>query len=161
MEHVIWDIISLSLLPMFAYPWLRFLYSGDKFWIVFATGMIISELATKGIKQLTKTFGQPFLRPKGARGCNIFCSDGLVEGRPGFVSGHCSSTSFFFTFLFLHTRNPQMLVIGSIAIILMSLARFNKKCHNVFQIVSGNMFGMSTAILWYNVFHSYIVSSRI
>lgn len=150
--HIFWDIVSMSLMVFYAYPWIKFVtnhYSHD--YLFMGVGMVFCEISTKLVKKISHPWGPLFLRPKGARNCNILCNDGDRSGMPGFVSGHCSSIAFFFTYLWLMTKTNknQVLVLGVVCTLLTCYARHVKKCHNLFQIISGLIFGSSFAYIWF------------
>lgn len=144
---MVWDIISMSIIALYIYPWLRL--ANDKRYLAMAIGMIVAQLSTKVIKYATAPLGGPFLRPQGARNCGILCQDGNVSGKPGFVSGHMTDAAFFFTYLWLINPQPNLIVLWICGVFIFAMARYKKKCHNIFQIVSGTIYGTLFAIIWF------------
>ena len=95
-------------------------------------------------------------RPKGAFNCDIFNKDGIQEGKPGYPSGHMSSTSFFvsfFIFIILFKTKLdikyKIILISLLIFYLFMIAnsRYQKKCHSIKQIIGGSIFGFVMFIL--------------
>ena len=54
------------------------------------------------IKYISRKYDYEFLkRPMGAMNCDMFSKNGLVEGKPGFPSGHVTSTVSLFVGIYL------------------------------------------------------------
>lgn len=157
--HVVWDIVSMSLMVFYAYPWIKYVMNHHQPKFLFmGIGMVLCEISTKLIKKISHPWGAPFARPKGARNCNILCNDGDRSGMPGFVSGHCSAIAFFFTYLWLISNTDHknnVLVIGVVCAGLTSYARHVKRCHNLLQIVSGIVFGAVFAYVWWFILRTH------
>jgi membrane-associated phospholipid phosphatase len=98
------------------------------------------------IKRLTRSSKWKCLkRPDGAKDCNISNGGGVVEGRPGFPSGHCATSAAFWTcVLFLVPLQLRFatLIVGSLATAAMMWARMKKRCHTFFQSISGVLLGV-------------------
>tara|TARA_Y200000002_G_C22615965_1_gene636004 strand:- start:306 stop:782 length:477 start_codon:yes stop_codon:yes gene_type:complete len=97
-------------------------------------------------------------RPDGAFNCGLTNLGGDVSGQCGFPSGHVITTSYYFYLLFLENRfkskkykkfNYLFLILIQIPIFLVSYGRLMKKCHNLFQVSGGYIFGMFLAFLFY------------
>ena len=101
--------------------------------------ILIGSCIEKLVKKLTK--GINFLkRPKDATDCNCINTGGLVENNPGFPSGHVTVTSIFMHYLWF-TSNDTNYINYLLPIIIMSIARIGKKCHNVYQVLGGYLLG--------------------
>jgi membrane-associated phospholipid phosphatase len=152
----VWDLISIAAVGFYVYPFLRYLDTQDARYISFAIGVFVLTASGKGIKALTSDLGILFKRPKGALNCDTFCKNGDVSGRNGFPSGHVATTSFFFAILWMmetdQRRKQYISIVSALAILLMMLARTQKKCHNWFQSVAGLAYGIVFAMVWHYLF---------
>ncbi len=102
------------------------------------------------IEHLIKDFTQNFIfinilkRPDGAFDCGLYNDGGLIDHKSGFPSGHMAVTSFFtHLYYFKYSQNicwKSYFLHNSINL-LMAFARYYKKCHNLFQIICGYLFG--------------------
>jgi membrane-associated phospholipid phosphatase len=73
-------------------------------WLVVFVGAIVTDFSTKLLKLFTSglfPYVQIFRRPQGAANCDAFVSNGLVEGKPGFPSGHSAQAGFLAVVLFM------------------------------------------------------------
>ena len=100
-------------------------------------------------------------RPVGAKGCDLFSLGPDVSGKPGFPSGHMSSTSFVCVYNIIlllksnYVKNlfkPNylryiLIFVNVLLIFLMGWARHFKKCHNIIQILGGIVLGGGLASL--------------
>lgn len=157
------DYVSAFNLALISYPFLQFTLTGDFFFVVFSFSIIVCHLVTAGLKRLTASYvAHPaFLRPLHARNCDIMCRNGLVGGKPGFPSGHMSSTALFCTLIILYkyrvtgSTKFELMVLGAVAFaftMLTALARFYKGCHNIIQIGCGTVLGV---VLGFTAFEAY------
>ena len=146
----IYDLISLSviLLNIFSF-YMIFFYDLD-----FLLGTKSVLFGQYFIKNLTKNINISILhRPIGAYNCNLYNTDGNVEGHPGFPSGHMASTSFMTNLLYLKYSNHKNLTnyfLYNCFNIFICISRYQKNCHNLFQIIGGYIFGFIIAYLFYN-----------
>jgi membrane-associated phospholipid phosphatase len=139
------EAISLSLNAIIISPFVLYFYTKDSRWLYISlfsfTNIQIHDL----IKLASLKYDYEFLkRPNGAMNCDIFSRDGLVEGKPGFPSGHVTSTVSLFTgvaLLFPEYRN-YAIIGGTIYTLLMAISRINKKCHTPLQTVAGASLGL-------------------
>jgi membrane-associated phospholipid phosphatase len=140
----IYDVISLMIIVFMIY----IVYSRDIFFIV---GMFVSLFLHYVIKKLTKDlYPNIFLRPSGACNCNSLNSGGIVDDKPGFPSGHMTTTSFFLNYLFFSQkyRSPLIFLKYNFFNLFMGYSRFKKKCHNLPQIIAGYILGLSGAFVF-------------
>jgi membrane-associated phospholipid phosphatase len=150
------DIISMSVIVFYGYPLLRYLESFNTKYAWFFIGLVVCSIFTLVIKLMTSTLGEVFGRPFDARNCDLFCKNGAVGGRPGFPSSHMAITTFFFTMLYFMTpplarvtfKKYMIIIIGVIYSITMAVSRYEKKCHNITQILGGTIFGLLFALFW-------------
>lgn len=149
------DYISVSNLCIVAYPFIDYLLTGSSMSAVLAIAITICHIVTVALKFITsKYFVHPmFLRPAHARNCDYMCRNGLVGGKPGFPSGHMSSTLAFFTVILLYKfhygsrsiRSNDVITVACIAgaySLVMGYARHLKGCHTMTQIVVGSVLGI-------------------
>ena len=146
-----WDIVSISLVALFLYPYLRYVESTDPRWIWMGVGLTLADLMTKIFKQFTFPLGGQFLRPSNGTNCDIFCRAGPAGLRPGFPSGHMTVTTFFFVYMWLKYKSTYIAVFGLFMILLMAMARLQKQCHNELQVLGGALWGAIAAVAWFNL----------
>lgn len=142
------EIISQSLMLIIGAPYLLLLITFDTRWlqvIIYSTIAIVIHDIIKGLSIGSKL---EFLkRPLGANNCDICSKNGDQSGKPGFPSGHLTSTVSFFTSIYLLFPEYRMgsLLIGSIYTVLMAWSRINKKCHTLLQTVAGTVLGFGVS----------------
>ena len=61
----------------------------------YITGLLLSVVISQMLKLVFYPLFPEAKRPKGACGCDFLSSKGLVEGNPGFPSGHMTITAYF------------------------------------------------------------------
>ena len=144
------EIISQSLMLIIGSPYFLLLITFDIRWlqvIIFSTvAIFIHDI----IKKLSIGSKLEFLkRPLGANNCDICSKNGDQSGKPGFPSGHLTSTVSFFTSVYLLFPEFQKgsLLVGIIYTLLMAWSRINKKCHTLLQTVAGTVLGFSVSVL--------------
>ena len=132
--------------------------------VIFTEKYLLGYFSSIFLAQLLKYILFPFFdfakRPQGACGCDYNSQKGDLSGRPGFPSGHMSTTAYFVVYNLLILKNTQfikysfnryiftfsnLLLLGS-----MAWARYYKKCHNIIQIVSGTILGSCLALFFYS-----------
>jgi len=136
---MIWDWISISAGGMYAVPVLLYFMTYDPQQLLGFLGLV----ATLGIGEFIKHYiiGTASPRPKGATDCNLWCTDGNQEGRPGMPSGHSSQVAFFASFYYSQTKNPWIRVILVGYALIVMYARYAKHCHTIPQIATGALLG--------------------
>ena len=142
-HHVVWDIISLAVIPIFLLPYGLAIVKKDRAYAVIAVGTIICEIIVKLTRKLPVVHPVQ-LRPSGAKNCSILNRGGSYEGRIGMPSGHVLLTSYVLVSLFLLSKpdeEPYFAVAATVGIIFMSMSRVIRTCHNVPQVIAGAMMG--------------------
>jgi membrane-associated phospholipid phosphatase len=145
---VIWDFISLLIIAIAAYPFIRYIETLECTYLIIVAGVVFCQVFIKLTRQLHSLKIYKFMiRPKGACNCNIMNSGGSYENRIGMPSGHMLMTTYVIVSLIL--LNPTILTIslGSIVIILMGCSRYYKLCHTVPQVVVGITVGIIFAYI--------------
>ena len=134
------DLISLSVILLYAVPWIRYAMTSDKMELRPFWGMIATIILNESLKHGLIRGASP--RPAGAANCNLWVNDGAQGGRPGMPSGHSAQVSFF-TGYYLQVL-PSSLWRSSALILyalLVMVSRWSKSCHTPFQIISGSALG--------------------
>jgi len=133
------DLISMSAALLYAVPVIGYVLSGNFIHVKAFIGLF----ATMGIGEFIKYYiiGDASPRPKGAYDCNLWCNDGLQEGKPGMPSGHSSQVTFFASFYYEQTNNIWIRagLIGYALLVMIS--RYLKRCHTLPQIATGALWG--------------------
>lgn len=126
-------------------------------------GLIFALLSPQLIKNIIKLINPDSLiwyRPCGAKGCDFQSMKGYAAPfTSGFPSGHMTLTSYvmIFNILILIKKKVKynklllsILILNLLLILIMSWARYYKKCHNIFQIVGGIFFGSVISLITFN-----------
>jgi len=130
---IIYDFISLS-------PILFFIYSIFNKEYKLVIGMSLLTIIQLFIKNFTRHFyKQIFLRPNDACNCNSFNTGGFVGLEPGFPSGHVTLTSFFVNYMYFKKYPNDFFALSFLNFIpiIIGISRYEKKCHNIYQIFAG------------------------
>ncbi len=152
------EVISLSLNGIIVSPFFMYIYTKDKRWLHISIYSFINIQIHNIIKKISTKFDYEFLkRPIGARNCDIFSRNGLVEGKPGFPSGHVTSTVSLFVGLALLFPEYRIHAItsGIVYSVLMAISRINKKCHTITQTVAGAGLGIVGTIILNKIHLTY------
>jgi hypothetical protein len=149
------EIISQSLSIVVTLPFIMWITTKDIKWFY----VILLSYIPLQIHSITKLYSRnlsyEFLkRPPGAANCDMFSRNGNQEGKPGFPSGHMTSTVAFITSVYLLFPEYRYLCInfGIIFSGLMALSRVNKKCHTPLQTYAGTVLGMIVPYLLHKMF---------
>lgn len=141
----IYDIISLFT----HFILVDVVYKGISGNIIYPIALILSLSIERILKLLTTDSSfLPFKRPDGACNCNLFNDGGIVDKNSGFPSGHVASTSVYMTLLYFNNNDKftvKSFLLYHIPTLLMGIARYMKKCHNVLQITFGAIVGYLVA----------------
>ena len=146
------NAVSLTLLIPIPLTISLLLYTKD---IVYLCIGIACLLIGAYIERIKPLFDSP--RPEGASDCSALCDGGLVEGKPGFPSGHVATVTLFVLLMGAYTQSYYWLV-GLLWIAAMGWSRYEKRCHSVEQIVGGVLtgtVGSAIAYMAYWLFNSY------
>lgn len=139
MINSIFDLISLAF-PTIIYIISLYEFIKNKPNLLY--GILITSFFEKIFKYYTKNINI-FKRPLGANNCDIFNSNGNVENKPGFPSGHVAVTSFFMNYLFFKYNSCfSFYFLYCFPIYIMAISRYYKKCHNIEQIIGGYLLGL-------------------
>lgn len=144
-SRVLWNIISIAA-PFIAVglPIIGYLYSHNIQHIYALAGSISTTLLTETLKY--KLFYNN-TRPKGANGCNLFCTDGDQSGKPGMPSNHSSTSAFIATYYSRYMDSPVVSMILFTYYIFVAVARYQKRCHSIEQIFTGGLLGTLIGML--------------
>jgi membrane-associated phospholipid phosphatase len=152
MDQSLANAISLTLLLTYIIPMSLLLYTQDVTYLFIGISCFLIGTYIERIKPL---FDSP--RPEGAMDCNAFCSGGLVEGQPGFPSGHVATVTLFVLLMGAYTQSYYWL-LGIIWIGFVGWSRYEKRCHSVEQIGGGVLtgaVGAAVAYMAYWVFKTF------
>jgi len=138
------DTISISLL-------LLNIYILVTLQIELISANILAIIIHKYIKHYTiGIYPSIFKRPDDACDCSMFNCGGYYGDKSGFPSGHMTSTSLYMNGLLFKSNKPLTVynfILYNIPCILMAIARYEKKCHNIIQIIVGYLFGLSVSYI--------------
>lgn len=138
--------VSKSFLLIFIIPFLLGFDNVYYWW--FLGGVLIFDVLIGVIKYSLDKNKLIFQRPHGAFACNVLCLPSNDEGKPGFPSGHVASTTMMMVILIRYFQSSVFTLLASTYISLMALSRYNKKCHNLTQIIWGMLFGLVGATVF-------------
>ena len=109
-------------------------------------------------------------RPEGAYNTDYLSRNGKVEpSTPGFPSGHMTTITIFSVFMILvkwrfqhsffnfFNENTRYCSVHIFLIIITAFARYIKKCHNMFQIVAGFIFGTFMSVIFYFLMKLFLI----
>lgn len=98
--------------------------------------LVAADLVTKVLKWLTR--GMPYFnRPSETARCDMLSCKAGSGPRPGFPSGHMSTTAYFAL-----SSTPSLSQLEQVALVLlMGAARMRKGCHDLLQVVVGTLVG--------------------
>jgi len=140
---------------------------------LFTMGMLGTDQLTHILKRLPypKSLQSITSRPIGAKNTDILSRNGVARcNTPGFPSGHVATVTFFAVYrlirlykigkyksigLFLSENRIQTLFFIGI-ILVMGFVRYYKRCHNIYQIVGGFIFGTICATVFEKIFSNLI-----
>ena len=173
MKPYIENIVSVLPLFFILTPFIKLFYNivfsiSIKKLLLYISGIIVTTTSIQMFKQLPyPSFLYKFtMRPEGASGCDYLSSKGLCRyNTPGMPSGHMGTTAFFsiYNYLYitqhylpqsLHYKLPRITLFTLFTLftgllIIMGWARYKKKCHNIWQIVIGSIYGGFMGYIFY------------
>jgi membrane-associated phospholipid phosphatase len=141
---IIYDFISLS-------PILFYIYSLFNREYKLISGMTILTIVQIFIKKFTKGFYEKiFLRPEEACNCSSFNNGGFVGLEPGFPSGHVTLTTFFVNYMYFkkYPNDNFALAFLNFIPLIIGISRYEKKCHNIYQIFAGYILAVISLIFF-------------
>lgn len=141
------NAVSISFLATGIGPSILYLRTGDIWWIQLVMALFIANAIVATIKEAVGSTRWT-ARPVGAYGCDAFCMNGPVGGRPGFPSGHMTTVTMFVTAMWFRYQDERILWIGVPWIVAMAWARWFKRCHNLAQIAGGVATGFVFALAY-------------
>tara|TARA_B100000768_G_scaffold147538_1_gene141112 strand:+ start:921 stop:1448 length:528 start_codon:yes stop_codon:yes gene_type:complete len=139
--------------------------------ILFICFILINDYITKIIKGLPypEFLWSITRRPEGAFNTDYFSRNGkALKNAPGFPSGHMTSITSFCIYMILRKKgntlwldfikkNYMFILFNLLLICLMGFARWYKKCHNLFQIIGGIIYGSITSYLYFEYIGKYFI----
>jgi membrane-associated phospholipid phosphatase len=128
----LWDIVSLSIIPLILSPLYFWYTTKNTFHLIGFAGVVLTSLSVDALKRYIFPSQH---RPRGAKGCDLFCIHETDENRPGMPSGHAATVAFYG--IFYNIKSPIYLIY----VLLMAVSRYMKNCHSIPQIVAGLLFG--------------------
>lgn len=137
--------ISLSVAFISLVPIVLYIITEDLNQLKALIGLIGTIIVNESIKYFVIKERSP--RPIGAKNCNLCGDGGNQEGKPGMPSGHSAQIGFFAGYYFQQTDNIWIRLLLIIYAILVMISRYTKKCHTVYQILTGGMLGTVMSIL--------------
>jgi hypothetical protein len=139
------NIISISSGGLYFVPLIHYLRTGISANLVPLFGMILTVFSSEFIK--LKIIGTRSQRPSGATDCDLLCTDGSQQGKPGMPSSHMGLTAFAITYYY-STVPPYAKVALIIYAVLVASSRYLKRCHTINQIIAGTLFGSIIASIF-------------
>jgi membrane-associated phospholipid phosphatase len=139
--------ISMSFLAVGVGPAVMFLWTGKTWWLTLIAALFVVNAFVAALKEVFGSVGW-FGRPAGAYGCDAFCLNGPVGGRPGFPSGHMTTVTMFVASLWFRFGDKRILWVGVPWIVAMAWARWFKRCHNLEQIAGGIVVGLVGSVAY-------------
>lgn len=144
-----WDVISLIPFALFASVAVLGVITWNIHFIQISVVATILVLVTEVVKFATWPHLQKHTwlqRPSGARNCGCVNQGGLVGGRAGFPSGHVALAAYLAWKLLAPYGVPGAFV-ATLFTLLVGIARIQKRCHTVAQVIAGAVFGGVAALL--------------
>lgn len=161
---IIWDIVSIIPLAICLGLLYNFLIlpQQNMLDLVLLLYLVSSDLLVKIIKSISYPKSLSYLmdRPIGAKNCDYFSRNGPTPpNTPGMPSGHMTHICLFVTVMMLgRISNLKSFDVSwnnlfyfgtNISLIgFMGMARYFKKCHNIYQIAAGSGLGFILGLLF-------------
>ena len=171
---IIFDFISL--LPVVIYFSLLYNFLIDPIKNLIDMFLFIYILSADYLVKIIKNINYPkkmykiTRRPEGAYNTDYLSRNGKVyPDTPGFPSGHMTSITIFSVFMILAKwrfngslgdfifNNKRYTFVHLFLILITGMARYFKKCHNIFQIVGGIIFGLFLAGIFYLLMKLFLI----
>tara|TARA_Y200000002_G_C22452099_1_gene566765 strand:- start:65 stop:592 length:528 start_codon:yes stop_codon:yes gene_type:complete len=134
--------------------------------------ILSSDYLVKIIKNLEypKKLYKITRRPEGAYNTDYLSRNGKVDpNTPGFPSGHMTTITIFCVFMILAkwkfqypfavflSENKRFTLVHLFMIVITGFARYFKKCHNLFQIIGGFIFGTFMSVIFYFLMKLFLI----
>jgi membrane-associated phospholipid phosphatase len=139
------DFLSSSILILYIIPIILYGITRNPYHKIAFIGTLGATAISECIKHIFIKEASP--RPQGAMNCNIMCTNGNREGKPGMPSSHAATVAFFATYYVRHTNNLYIRGILISYAVLVMMSRYHKRCHTVPQIMVGALLGGSMGML--------------
>lgn len=143
------NALSISVIYLYILPFILYVFTGNQMHFRAFLGISGTTILSETLKYFFIRNTSP--RPKGARDCDLLCTDGNQEGKPGMPSSHSATVAFFSGFYIQQTDNILIKVLLIIYSGLVMLSRYIKRCHTLNQIIVGTLLGVSLS--WFTVRH--------
>jgi len=152
----IYSCISLTIIPAIILPFGAYIITQKSLYIlVFICIFVVfftSEIFKK-IFSILQSNNTLFYRPIGSQNCGLF-NQYSMPNSPAFPSSHVSIITFvsivMIWFLFPTSFIAWIIIIGYN--ILIGISRYKKKCHNLFQIICGAIYGILCALIFIYIY---------
>ena len=139
------DIISISIAALYIIPIVLYDVTNNSRHLIALSGLLAITCISEFIKY--NIIGDISVRPKGAKNCNVLCTDGNCEGTPGMPSSHSAIVSFFVGFYIHETENVYIQFMLLFYAYLVMLSRHLKRCHTIYQIGTGSALGFAASFI--------------
>lgn len=139
------DFISFSVIVVYFIPITLYCITQQPYHIKALIGILATTAISECIKHIFVKDVSP--RPYGATNCNLLCTNGNQEGKPGMPSSHSATVAFFAAFYYHHTTNPYLRMGLILYAIFVMMSRYHKRCHSIPQITVGALLGWSMSVL--------------
>jgi len=146
------DFISSSVVLLFILPICFFLATHNYFHLKALAGICLTTFLSEWLIK-HRLIGTASPRPKGAKDCNLWCNDGIQEGKPGMPSSHSAEVAFFTGVYYYQTTNPILRFLLVAYEILIMASRYLKRCHTIEQIGVGTLFGLTLSVFFRSCVH--------
>lgn len=139
------DFLSSSILIVYIIPIVLYSITHKSYHKIAFMGALAATGISECIKHIFIKEVSP--RPQGAKNCNMMCTNGNQEGKPGMPSSHATTVAFFAAYYVRHTQNFYIRAILITYALLVMMSRYHKRCHTVPQIIVGAMLGGGMGVL--------------
>ena len=147
------DYISILPLVFILASFHNFVINFDLNELMFLLWMLSTSLLVELIKRIEypRELHRLTNRPEGCFNTDFLSRNGKQpKNTPGFPSGHMAITTLFCYKKISELENSNFYgkIYYSTIILLMGISRYYKKCHNVFQILVGSVFGLISGLVY-------------
>ena len=140
------NAISFSVVFLYLVPIVLTIYTQHVQHLLGLVGLYGTTLLSEFLKHYVIQDKSP--RPRGATDCNLLCSDGNQEGRPGMPSSHSAEVVFFASYYWDLIPRPLWRIALVVYAMAVMVSRYVKRCHTWGQIGVGALLGgMISAVM--------------